>query len=81
GADVGLGFDGDGDRCGVVDNEGNEIFADKVGVMLARDIARLHPGSTFVVDVKSTGLFNTDAALRADGAVTDYWKTGHSYIK
>ncbi|TIL84409.1 phosphomannomutase/phosphoglucomutase [Mesorhizobium sp.] len=81
GADVGLGFDGDGDRCGVVDNEGNEIFADKVGVMLARDIARLHPGSSFVVDVKSTGLFNTDAALRADGAVTDYWKTGHSYIK
>ncbi|TIP28468.1 MAG: phosphomannomutase/phosphoglucomutase [Mesorhizobium sp.] len=81
GADVGLGFDGDGDRCGVVDNEGNEIFADKVGVMLARDIARLHPGSTFVVDVKSTGLFNTDAALRAGGAVTDYWKTGHSYIK
>lgn len=81
GADVGLGFDGDGDRCGVVDNEGNEIFADKVGVMLARDIAHLYPGSTFVVDVKSTGLFNTDAALRADGAVTDYWKTGHSYIK
>src|SRR5262249_53283197 len=36
GADVGLGFDGDGDRCGVVDNEGDEIFADKVGVMLAR---------------------------------------------
>jgi phosphomannomutase/phosphoglucomutase len=41
GADVGLGFDGDGDRCGVVDNEGNEIFADKVGVMLARDISRI----------------------------------------
>ena len=45
GADVGLGFDGDGDRCGVVDNEGNEIFADKVGVMLARDISALHPGA------------------------------------
>ena len=81
GADVGLGFDGDGDRCGVVDNEGNEIFADKVGVMLARDISRLHPGSTFVVDVKSTGLFKTDAVLQANGATTDYWKTGHSYIK
>jgi len=40
GAAVGLGFDGDGDRCGVVDNEGEEIFADKVGVMLARDISR-----------------------------------------
>ncbi|RVB15888.1 phosphomannomutase/phosphoglucomutase, partial [Mesorhizobium sp. M7A.F.Ca.CA.002.10.1.1] len=81
GADVGLGFDGDGDRCGVVDNEGNEIFADKVGVMLARDISSQHPGSTFVVDVKSTGLFNTDSVLRANSAVTDYWKTGHSYIK
>ena len=44
GAAVGLGFDGDGDRCGVVDNEGEEIFADKVGVMLARDISTLHPG-------------------------------------
>ena len=81
GADVGLGFDGDGDRCGVVDNEGNEIFADKIGVMLARDISALHPGSTFVVDVKSTGLFATDPVLTGNGAATDYWKTGHSYIK
>ena len=81
GADVGLGFDGDGDRCGVVDNEGNEIFADKVGVMLARDISTLHPGCQFVVDVKSTGLFLTDPVLQANGAKTDYWKTGHSYIK
>ncbi len=81
GADVGLGFDGDGDRCGVVDNEGNEIFADKVGVMLARDISAEHLGSRFVVDVKSTGLFQTDAVLKAQGATTDYWKTGHSYIK
>jgi phosphomannomutase/phosphoglucomutase len=41
GADVGLAFDGDGDRCGVVDNDGHEIFADKVGVMLARDLSAL----------------------------------------
>ncbi|MEO1609627.1 MAG: phosphomannomutase/phosphoglucomutase [Pseudomonadota bacterium] len=80
-ADVGLGFDGDGDRCGVVDNEGNEIFADKVGVMLARDISVLHPGAKFVADVKSTGLFMTDPVLNANGARTTYWKTGHSYIK
>src|SRR5499427_2642763 len=59
-ADVALGFDGDGDRCGVVDNEGEEIFADKVGVMLARDISAQHQGATFVADVKSTGLFMTD---------------------
>ncbi len=81
GADVGLGFDGDGDRCGVVDNLGNEIFADKVGVMLARDISSLYPNAKFVVDVKSTGLFQTDPVLKANGAVTDYWKTGHSHIK
>ncbi|MDO8289641.1 MAG: phosphomannomutase/phosphoglucomutase [Parvibaculum sp.] len=81
GADVGLGFDGDGDRCGVVDNTGEEIFADKVGVMLARDLSARHPNAQFVVDVKSTGLFLTDPVLIANGAKTDYWKTGHSYIK
>src|ERR1700723_2778405 len=59
-ADVALGFDGDGDRCGVVDNEGEEIFADKVGVMLARDISANHKNAVFVADVKSTGLFMTD---------------------
>jgi phosphomannomutase/phosphoglucomutase len=80
-ADVGLGFDGDGDRCGVIDNTGDEIFADKVGVMLARDLSSLHPNATFVVDVKSTGLYATDPILKANGATTDYWKTGHSYIK
>jgi len=81
GADIALGFDGDGDRCGVVDNEGQEIFADKIGVMLARDLSKLHPGAQFVVDVKSTGLFATDPVLIAQGARTDYFKTGHSYIK
>lgn len=81
GAHVGLGFDGDGDRCGIVDNEGEEIFADKVGVMLARDLSALHAEARFVVDVKSTGLFNTDPVLKGNGARTDYWKTGHSYIK
>lgn len=81
GADIGLGFDGDGDRCGVVDNEGNEIFADKVGVMLARDISSLKDNAVFVADVKSTGLFAADPVLKANGAKTDYWKTGHSYIK
>lgn len=81
GADVGLGFDGDGDRCGVVDNEGNEIFADKVGVLLARDISARHPNAKFVADVKSTGLFMTDPVLKENGAETVYWKTGHSYMK
>jgi phosphomannomutase/phosphoglucomutase len=80
-ADVALGFDGDGDRCGVVDNEGDEIFADKVGAMLARDISAKIPHAKFVVDVKSTGLFMTDPVLQKQGATTDYWKTGHSYMK
>jgi len=80
-ADLGLGFDGDGDRCGVVDNEGHEIFADKIGVMLARDISAIHKNAKFVADVKSTGLFLTDPVLKAQGATTVYWKTGHSYMK
>ncbi|KQW73218.1 phosphoglucomutase [Phenylobacterium sp. Root77] len=81
GADLALGFDGDGDRCGVVDDTGEEIFADKIGLMLARDLSALHKNATFVVDVKSTGLFATDPVLAANGAKTVYWKTGHSYIK
>jgi phosphomannomutase/phosphoglucomutase len=80
-AEVGLGFDGDGDRCGIVDDTGDEIFADKVGVMLARDMSALHPNSTFVVDVKSTGLYATDPVLIKNGVKADYWKTGHSYMK
>ena len=80
-ADLAFGFDGDGDRCGVVDDEGEEIFADKIGLMLARDLAPLHPGATFVVDVKSTGLYATDPILAQHGCKVVYWKTGHSYIK
>ena len=80
-ADLAFGFDGDGDRCGVVDDEGEEIFADKIGLMLARDLAPLHPGATFVVDVKSTGLYATDPILAQYGCKVVYWKTGHSYIK
>lgn len=80
-ADIGLGFDGDGDRCGIIDNEGEEIFADKVGVLLARDLAASHAGTRIVVDVKSTCLYATDPVLVAAGVKVDYWKTGHSYIK
>ncbi len=81
GADMALGFDGDGDRCGVVDDEGEEIFADKVGVIMARDLIKIYPGSTFVADVKSTGLFASDPVLKEHGAKADYWKTGHSHMK
>ena len=81
GADLAFGFDGDGDRCGVVDDSGEEIYADKIGLMLARDLSKTHRDARFVVDVKSTGLYATDALLKANGASTVYWKTGHSYIK
>src|SRR3569832_2409067 len=80
-ADIGLGFVGVGVCCGVVDNTGEEIFADKVGVMLARDMSAIHKDAQFVVDVKSTGLFVTDPVLQQQGAKIDYWKTGHSYMK
>jgi phosphomannomutase/phosphoglucomutase len=65
----------------VVDDTGEEIFADKVGVIMARDYAKLYPNSTFVADVKSTGLFASDPELKKYGAKADYWKTGHSHMK
>ena len=80
-ADVGFGFDGDGDRVGIIDNNGNEIFADKIGLLLARNISEQYKNSKFVVDVKSTGLFEKDEILNKNNCQTIYWKTGHSYIK
>jgi phosphomannomutase/phosphoglucomutase len=64
-----------------VDDKGEEIFADKVGVLLARDLSSRIPDAQFVVDVKSTGLYLTDPVLKRNGVCVDYWKTGHSYIK
>src|SRR5210317_1440181 len=80
-ADVGFGFDGDGDRVGVIDNLGEEIFSDKIGLLIARNLAPKHKGSKFVVDVKSTGLFAHDKVLQEHNCETIYWKTGHSHIK
>ena len=80
-ADIGFGFDGDGDRVGVVDNNGNEIYSDKVGLLIARHLAPKYRGSKFVVDVKSTGLYKNDEVLSKNNCETIYWKTGHSHIK
>ena len=80
-ADVGFGFDGDGDRVGVIDNEGKEIFADKIGLLIARNISNQNKNCKFIVDVKSTGLFEKDDILMKNNCKTIYWKTGHSYIK
>ena len=80
-ADIGFGFDGDGDRVGVVDNKGNEIFSDKIGLLIARNLSSKHKRSKFVVDVKSTGLYSRDKVLLENKCETIYWKTGHSHIK
>ena len=80
-ADIGFGFDGDGDRVGVIDNKGNEIYSDKIGLLIARNLSEQHKGSKFVVDVKSTGLYKQDDILKKNNCETIYWKTGHSHIK
>ena len=80
-ADVGFGFDGDGDRVGVIDDNGNEIFSDKIGLLIARNLSKKHQNSKYVVDVKSTGLYASDAVLLKNNCKTIYWKTGHSHIK
>jgi len=80
-ADIGFGFDGDGDRVGVIDDKGNEIFSDKIGLLIARNLSSTHKNSKFVVDVKSTGLYSTDEILKSNACETIYWKTGHSHIK
>jgi len=80
-ADIGFGFDGDGDRVGVIDNIGNEIFSDKIGLLIARNLSNTHKSSKFIVDVKSTGLYSTDKVLLENNCETIYWKTGHSHIK
>ena len=80
-ADIGFGFDGDGDRVGVIDNNGNEIYSDKIGLIIAQNLSKKHVGSKFIVDVKSTGLFAKDKVLLKNNCKTIYWKTGHSHIK
>ena len=80
-ADIGFGFDGDGDRVGVIDNKGNEIFSDKIGLLIARNLSTKHKNSKFIIDVKSTGLYSKDKILLENNCETIYWKTGHSHIK
>ena len=80
-ADVGFGFDGDGDRVGVIDNNGHEIYSDKIGLLIARNLAPDHKNKKFVVDVKSTSLYAKDRILLENNCKTIYWKTGHSHIK
>jgi phosphomannomutase/phosphoglucomutase len=79
GADLGLSFDGDGDRLGVQDEGGRDVHADRVLMLLARPVLARHPGAAVVYDVKCTQALEED--VRAHGGRPVMWKTGHSYIK
>ncbi|GBD45051.1 Phosphomannomutase/phosphoglucomutase [bacterium HR40] len=77
--EIGIGFDGDGDRIGVVDGRGRVVFGDQLLMILAEDVLARRPGSTIIADVKaSQELFDRIAAL---GGRPVMWKTGHSLIK
>lgn len=79
GADLGMAFDGDGDRFGVVDEKGDVIWPDRYMILLARQVLERQPGGKIVFDVKCTQALEDD--IRAHGGVPIMWKTGHSHIK
>ncbi len=79
GADIGIAFDGDADRIGIVDDGGTIMFGDQLMVLLARDVLRSHPGATIIADVKASQVLFDEIA--AAGGVPLMWKTGHSLIK
>lgn len=78
-AEVGLAFDGDGDRVGVVDNKGNVIWPDRQMVLFAQDVLSRNPGARIIYDVKCSKVLPD--AISAAGGEPDMWKTGHSFIK
>ena len=79
GADVGLGFDGDGDRIGVVDREGEVIWGDQLLLLFAQQILRETPGASIIGEVKcSQALYD---GIREAGGVPEMWRVGHSLIK
>jgi len=79
GADLGIAFDGDADRIGVVDDEGHMMFGDQLLVVLARDVLKSKPGGTIIADVKASQVLFDEVAKA--GGVPLMWKTGHSLIK
>jgi len=78
-ADIGLAFDGDGDRLGVVTSSGKIIWPDRVLMLYAQDILDRNPGGQIIYDVKCTRFL--DAIIREHGGRPLMWKTGHSFIK
>ncbi len=77
--DVGIGFDGDGDRIGVVDHQGNLVFGDKLMIIFAREILSRKPGAVFISEVKCSKTMYDDIERHGGRAIM--WKTGHSLIK
>ncbi len=77
--DVGIGYDGDGDRIGVVDEKGNIVFGDKLIIIFAREILSRKPGATFISEVKCSKTMYDDIEKHGGRAVM--WRTGHSLIK
>jgi len=77
--DVGFGYDGDGDRIGVVDSEGNLIYGDKLMIIFSREILSRKPGATFISEVKCSKTLYDD--IKKNGGRAIMWKTGHSLIK
>jgi len=78
-ADCGIGFDGDGDRIGVVNEKGEVIFGDKLLILFARDILKHKPGATIISEVKGSRTLYAD--IEAHGGKAIMWRTGHSLIK
>jgi phosphomannomutase / phosphoglucomutase len=79
GYDVGIAFDGDGDRCGVISPDGSIIWPDRQMILYARDVLSRHPGAEIIYDVKCSRTL--DAEIRKAGGKPTMWKTGHSLIK
>jgi len=79
GYDVGLAFDGDGDRLGVIAPDGHVIWADRQMILYACDVLSRHPGGEIIYDVKCSRTL--DAEIRKAGGKATMWKTGHSFIK
>ena len=79
GADLGLAFDGDSDRCGFIDNRGHHIAADRLLALLARDLLSRHPGTPVVFDVKASQALPDE--IKRFGGEPVMWKSGHSLMK
>lgn len=77
--DLGIAFDGDGDRIGVIDGQGRVLWGDQILVILARDVLADQPGAAIIADVKASRLFQDE--ITRLGGVPVLWKTGHSHIK